>query len=241
MRREFCLGLVLLFVGFLARPGAAQSDDSISLGDLARTLRQEKQLAASVVIDNDNLSQVMSVSEIHRAGSSLLFSIDGAKNSFRMSSPDGTCSLSFNANATALLSDPDALETLPSGELAKLEGPAILDGDALQISVFNGTAWDLKEITVGLTIVRPDESEADFYRSAKLLPAAATTTDDPDAGGKPSDRTLVLHLKAAANPLLTTVFRGKLNVAIAADQEWHWAILSAKGVPPAPQVPLPSF
>jgi len=241
MRRDFCLGLALIFVGLLTLPCAAQSDDSISLGDLARTLRQEKQTAASVVIDNDNLSQVMDSAGSRHSGSSLLFSVDGPKNSFRMSSPDGTCSLSFSANASSLISDPNAMETLPAGELAKLEGPAIVDGDALQISMFNGTDWELKEITVGLTIVRPEESEADFYKTARLLPAAATTTEDPEAAGKPSDKTLVLHLKAEANPLVTTVFEGKLNAALSADQEWHWAILSAKGVPPTPQVPLPSF
>jgi len=178
--------------------------------------------------------------ESHLLSGSLLFSLNGPKNSFQMSSPDGTCSLSFSANATSLLSDPNALEALPASELTKLDGPATLDGDTLQVSVFNGTDWDLKEITVGLTIVRPEESEAAFYRSAKLLPVVATT-EDPETGGRPSDKTLLLHLKAQASPLMTTVFREKLSATIAADQEWHWAIISAKGIPPTSLVPLPTF
>lgn len=241
MRRELCLGIVLAFAGFLLLPRAdAQSDDPTSLGDLARSLRQEKQPAAPVVIDNDNLSQVMDAVESRRLSSSLLFSLDGPKNSFQVSSPDGTCSLSFSANATSLLSDPNAQEALPPSELTKLDGPAMLNGDTLQVSLFNGTDWDLKEITVGVTVVRPEESEAAFYRGAKLLPAVATT-EDPNTNGKPSDKTLVLHLRAQANPLMTTIFREKLNASIAADQEWHWAIISAKGVPTTPQVPLPTF
>jgi hypothetical protein len=181
----------------------------------------------------------MDTAESHHLSASLLFSITGPKNSFQMSSPDGTCSLSFSANATALLSDSNLIEPLPPSELAKLEGPAVIDGDTLQISVFNGTDWQVKEIVVGLTLVRRDESEADFYRQARLLPAV-TTEDPEDSTGKPSDTTLVLHLKAPAAPLMTTVFRQPLGTAIAPDQEWHWAILNAKGIAPTPSVPLPT-
>ena len=65
-----------------------------------------------------------------------------------MTSPDGTCSLSFNANATALLTSPYVAQDLPQGELAKLDGPAKI-GDTLEVSVYNASSWSLREITVG--------------------------------------------------------------------------------------------
>ncbi|MBV8052192.1 MAG: hypothetical protein JOZ80_13430, partial [Acidobacteriaceae bacterium] len=48
------------------------------------------------------------------------------------------------------------------------------------------------------------------------------------------------HLKGTAAPLATTIFRDTLGASLASDQEWHWAIVSAKGVPPSP-ASLPSF
>jgi hypothetical protein len=243
MKRRLLAGIVLALAGLVALPCAQgqSDDDSTSLADAARTLRKEKPSNAPVVIDNDNLAQVMDASESHHLAS-LLFSLNGPRNSFQMSSPDGTCSLSFNANTMSLLSDPNEVEKLPASELTKLDGPATLDGDTLQISVFNGTDWDVKELIVGVTIVRPEESEAAFYKDTKLLPAAVTTEDDSENAGKASDKTILLHMKAQAAPLINTIFREKLSATIAPDQEWHWAILSAKGVPPPPgPIPQPTF
>ena len=61
---------------------------------------------------------------------------------------------------------------------------------------------------MGLTIVRADEPTAEDYGTAKLLPAVAGDTVPAD---KRSDVTLLLHLKASAAPLATTVFREKLD------------------------------
>jgi len=240
MRRNLLLAMMLAFAGFLFPPrAAAQSWDGVSLGDLARSLRKEKQPAGPVVIDNDNLPQVIEEVESHRLSGSLLFSLDGPKNSFQMSSPDGSCSLSFNANATSLVSAPYVEESLPQSELVKLDGPASLDEDNLQISVFNGTNWDLREITVGVTIVRHVENTTAYIGSARLVPAAET--DDLEPAGKPSDETVLLHMKAEAAPLLMTVFREKLSATIAPDQEWHWAIIDAKGIAPSPLATAPTF
>jgi hypothetical protein len=239
MRRKFCLGIALALAGFLSVPGvAAQSDDPVSLGDLARSLRKENEPAAPVVIDNDNLSRVMEEAETHRMDMAPLFSHKGAGKSLQVSSPDGTCSLSFNANE-ALGAAPDVPEALPQSELMKLEGPAIIDGDALQVSVFNGTDWDLREITVSLTVVSHIENTTAYIGSARLL--SASQTDDPEPAGKPSDQTVLLHMKATAAPLLMTIFREKLNATITPDQEWHWSIIDAKGVPPAPLATAPTF
>jgi hypothetical protein len=39
-------------------------------------------------------------------------------------------------------------------------------------------------------------------------------------------------MRAAAPPFGVTVFAVPLNVEIGPDQEWHWAIVQAKGYPP---------
>lgn len=230
------LGLFLVLLGMVLPVCAlAQSDDGVSLGDLARSLRQSKEPkepAATEVIDNDNLSQVIEQVDHFRLSGKLMFSFDNAGNKFQMTSPDGTCSLSFNANNTALLSSPFVSQDLPQSELAKLDGPANIHGDTLEVSVYNASAWNVREITVGLTIVRPaDASAAEYYGTAKLLPAVAENTALAD---KHSDVTLLLHLKGSAAPLATTVFREKLDANLNDGQEWHWAIIEAKGIPAVP-------
>jgi hypothetical protein len=234
MRPTYYFGVVLVFLGvMLPACTQAQSDSEIPLGDLARLLRQSKEPkapAAPTVIDNDNLVQVIDEVEHFRLGGKPMFSFDGAGRNFQMTSPDGTCSLSFNANATALLSSPYVSQDLPQSELAKLDGPANIHGDTLEVSVYNASAWNVKEITVGLTIVRHDEPSAAYFGSVKLLPAAA---DDEVPSERRSDSTVLLHLKGSAAPLATTVFREKLDANLSIDQGWHWAIIEAKGIPAA--------
>ena len=222
--------MVLILMG-LSLPvcvTAQSGDPTIPLGDLARSLRKNRGLPARTIIDNDNLSQVMDEVESRRLSGSMLFSFDGLGKSFQVSSPDVTCSLSFNAQATSLLSDPFVPRELPESELAKLEGPATIDSDTLQVSVYNGTGWNLREITVGLTILRRSDASTAFYGSAKLVRAAAGVA----TGEKRSDMTVLYHMKGMAAPSTTTVFRETLNAAPGPNQEWHWAIVQAKGVPP---------
>jgi hypothetical protein len=237
MTHKLYLPNALVLMGLLVPAGlTAQSEPSFvqsdqtgqSLGELARSLRKSKTTPAHTVIDNDNLSQVMNQVESRKLSGSLRFSFDGVGKSFQVSSPDVTCSLSFNAQATSLLSDPYVPQDLPDSELVKLDGPATINGDTLQISVHNGTAWNLREITVGLTILRRPQPSTSYYGSAKLLPAAETTT----SAEKHSDLTVLYHLKASAPPLATTDFREKLGAELVAGQEWHWAIVQAKGIPP---------
>src|SRR6266568_288299 len=87
------LGLVVTTCSF------AQTDttNDVSLGELARTLRQRKTPVVQTVIDNDNMSKIMDQVEAHRQAGSLMFSFDNAGKTFHVSSPDVTCSLSFNA------------------------------------------------------------------------------------------------------------------------------------------------
>jgi hypothetical protein len=234
MSHKCYLGFFLVFLGMLSVYAAAQSDDGVSLGDLARSLRQSKEPkdpkepAVPKIIDNDNLSQVIDQVENFRLRGKSLFSFDAAGRNFQVTSPDGTCSLSFNANSTALLSSPYVSQDLPQSELAKLDGPANIHDDTLEISVYNATAWNVKEITVGLTIVRRADPSAAYYGAAKLVPAVA---GDVVSAEKLSDSTVLLHLKGSAVPLATTVFRQKLNTILDEGQEWHWAIVEAKGIP----------
>ena len=224
----------------------AQSDATeMPLGDVARSLRKGQDVGTHNVIDNDNLSQVMEEVESRKlTGTSLVFSIDQSGKGFKVSSPDITCSLSFNAQASPLIADQFVSRDLPDADLAKLDGPASLSGDTLQVSLHNGTDWILREITVGLTIVRHESpSEAAKISVPKLVQAAqivhtpapdAPPETAPQAVEKRSDVTVLIHLKGAAAPLATAVFRQSLGAALSPDQEWHWAIVKARGIPPRP-------
>lgn len=240
MKKRIIFAAIVLASAWL--PLRAQSDDpnNVSLGDLARNLRQKKEAAAKTpspaapVIDNDNFNAVMEDVASHRPSHSLTFSFDNLGKSFKVSSsPDVTCSLSFNANATALLTDPYASRDLPAEALAKLEGPATLNGDQLEISLHNGSGWSLKEITVGLTILRREDDQA-YQGPARIITAAATPLPGapPVPEEKHSDTTLLYHIKGAAAPDSTTLYREALDTTIPPDQEWHWAIIEAKGYPP---------
>src|SRR3984957_11469703 len=91
----------------------AQSDDGVSLGDLARVVRRSKApVAAPLMIDNDNLSKVMDEVESHRMSIKPQAPAASRRQDFSLSSPDGTCSMSFNAN-TASLAPPFVSEDLP--------------------------------------------------------------------------------------------------------------------------------
>ncbi|MGH9498258.1 MAG: hypothetical protein ACRD3L_03880 [Terriglobales bacterium] len=240
MNRAFHLRALWIFLLVLCPVWlVAQSDGPVSLGDLARSVRRSKAPApAPLVIDNDNLSKVMDEVESHRMDIKAL-SPPPRKREFALNSPDGDCSLSFNATTATTLSVPFVAEDVPPTELAKLEGPAIIEGDSLEVSMYNGSDWKLTEITVGLTLVRrPPAPEAVYFGSARLMPALA---EDPQPSEKPSELTLLFHLKGPVVPLATSVFHEKLGAPLAADQEWHWAILGAKGIAPAPDPqPLPA-
>lgn len=218
---------------------ATSQDDAVSLGDLARVVRRSKApVAAPLMIDNDNLSNVMDEVESHRMSIKPQAPVASRSRDFSLSSPDGTCSMSFNANM-ASLNLPFVSEDLPPVELAKLEGPATIEGDSLEVSMYNGSGWKLTEITVGLTLVRRPTEDAVYFGSARLLPAVAESAETSDK--KPSELTLLFHLKGPVPSLGSNVFHEKLGAPLAADQEWHWAILEAKGIAPGPDPrPLPA-
>jgi hypothetical protein len=241
-KKRLFLTLLIAGVLFLGAPQHAASQDDpgeTPLGDVARNFRK-RTATPEEVIDNDNLSKVVEDAESHRAsGSTMVFSLDPGGRNLRVSTPDVSCSLSFSAKTSALLSDPLMLDELPREELSKLQGPATLEGDSLQLSIHNGTDWELREVVVGLTIVRtPSPIDAvSSYGPARIMPvvAGATTRAASDSNEKQPDSTVLLRVKGSAAPSATAVFRTQLNFALFPDQEWHWAIVRAKGVPPQTQ------
>jgi hypothetical protein len=234
------LALLISAILFLTLPCSVRAQDETGdapLGDVARSLRK-KSAPSDAVIDNDNLPKVMENAEsLHATGSSPVFSLDPGGKSFRVSSPDVSCSLSFTAKTASLLSDPLMLDELPRTELAKLDGPASIDGDSLQVSVHNGSAWELREVVIGLTILRRVEpgEMASYPGQARIVPAAGGSSQMQDSPQKQPDVTLLLRVKGSAAPSTTAIFRTSLNFALFPDQDWHWAIVKAKGVPP--QIP----
>jgi hypothetical protein len=190
----------------------------------------------------------------HRASrNSLMYSIDGPGKAFQVSAPDVTCSLSFSTNVKSLLASSYVQMELPADQLLKLSGPAAIRGDSLEVSVFNGTQWHVSEVAVALTVVkRTDFPEASLHDQlgndglAKVIPAAAIEPlQEPgnradDRSGKRPDTAVLYRMRAAAAPFGVTVFAAPLNVEIGPDQEWHWAIVQAKGYPPQQNVPEPA-
>jgi hypothetical protein len=211
----------------------AQDANELPLGDVARNLRNKKSVPSEVVIDNDNFSKVVDEAERKKSGSTMVFSLDSGGNRFKVSSPDVSCNLSFSAKVSSLLSDPAMLEDLPGGEVGKLEGPASIDGDSLQVSMYNGTSWQLREVVIGLTIVRQRGTAGFTFGHAHVIPAAeGEGRAVSEAAQKQADVTVLIKVRGSAAPATTALFRTQLNFALFPDQEWHWAIVKARGIPP---------
>ena len=185
------------------------------------------------MIDNDNLAQVMEDAKKARPvkQDKTVFSIDPASNTLKVSSPDVTCSLSFNARASSLLIKPVLVEDLPLTELLKLDGPGSIQDENLEMEVFNGTDWDIREITIGLTLERKPGENAELAARARVIPAAEGLA--PIAVERRSDVTLLYHLKAAAKPFSTTELRENIGITPGPDEDWRWSIVEAKGIRPA--------
>src|SRR6266404_4603847 len=131
-------------------PQLHAQEGEVSLGDMAREARKAKSAASpssgdQKVIDNDNFAIMMDKAETARLDGKPVFSIDPSGKNFRMTSPDGTCSLSFNANATALIPAPEVASEPPQDELDKSAGSATNYDDSSEVALHKGTGWDRKE------------------------------------------------------------------------------------------------
>ncbi len=73
---------------------------------------------------------------------------------------------------------------------------------------------------------------------ATIVPAVADSSQQvQDSFQKQPDVTVLLRVKGSAAPSATAIFRTSLNFALFPDQEWHWAIVKAKGIRP-PTLPV---
>lgn len=236
--------LVLIALWGIVWPVSARAqEDEPSLGDVARNLRKEKARqpspaqpapeATRTVIDNENLPQVMEDAQKARpvAQNKTVFSLDPSGNMLKVSSPDVTCSMSFNARASSLLIRPVLIEDLPMDELVKLDGPGSIQDDHLQLEVFNGTDWALREITIALTLERKPGGNAELAARARVIPASegapAVTVE------RHSDVTLLYHLKTETKPFSNTTLRENIGITPGPDEDWRWSIVEAKGIRPA--------
>src|ERR1700676_46584 len=238
---SFGAPLGLLLVALLCPLAASAQEDAPSLGDLARNVRKNKlqqpQQQADPdhpVIDNDNLAQVMDDAKKARPvkQDKTVFSIDPSGNTLKISSPDVTCSLSFNARASSLLIKPILIEDLPLAELLKLDGPGSIQDESLQLEVFNGTDWDIREITIGLTLERKPGQNAEAAARARVIPATEGLAPVVTVERR-SDVTLLYHLKAEAKPFSTTAFHENIGITPGADEDWRWSTVEAKGIRPS--------
>ena len=234
MRTVTRLLLTTIVVASLWSPAilAQSGTEERSLGDLARALRKGRK-APLPVITNENFSQMPRlIRETEQRAQATIPADPPQQVEVKPQEPAATCSLAFSANGLAPQNTPVPLATLdlPENELAKLDGPAVIAGDTLQVSVYNGTKWELREITVGLTIVKRDNRAAAQFGTAQLLPASAGAGPVPML--KKPDITLLYHMKGSAAPFSTTAFKEALGLNLGSNDEWHWAILQARGIPP---------
>ncbi|HYM78155.1 MAG TPA: hypothetical protein VE377_19430 [Candidatus Dormibacteraeota bacterium] len=223
--------LMLLALLAVMAPAAPAQDDpnETPLGDVARNMRK-KNPPGTQVIDDDNLSLAMEQAASPRPLKvGLRFLMVGDSKGFQVSAPDATCSLSFTANVKALLSNQYAQMQLPPGEMAKLEGQAAVEGDALTVPVFNGTQWHLSELAVAFTLVKKAENRILLFGAT---PEPVSNPFQQVRPEKKADVTVIYRMRAAAPPWAKTTFSAPLNLELSPGEEWHWAILEAKGYPP---------
>ena len=229
----FALVLLAALLPLLAwgQDAVPQDPNDVPLGDVARNLRK-KTPASQAVIDDDNVERVLERAESqHAPGASLKYVMAGESKNFQISAPEATCSLSFSANAKALLSSQYAQMDMPAGEILKLKGPATIEGDALNVSVFNGTNWHVSEVAVALTVVKKG-GISDGLSSAGPDSVAVDPLAAVGRAEKRPDQTVIYRIRAAASPSATTLFSTALNLDMTPGDEWHWAIVQAKGYPP---------
>jgi hypothetical protein len=219
--------LITFTMFFLCAPAwinmSAQEDD-IPLGDVARELRHSKPPDPADIIDNDNFSLMMDKAESERLDGQPVFAISPSGRTFTAISPDGTCSLSFVASSANRTPAAYIASDLPQDELLKLEGPASIEDGSLAVSIHNGTPWELKEIVVGVTVLQTQSSAE--YRPAMMGPVPVNPEKLPDL-------TMLYHLKGSSIPGATTIFSGPLGGNFGGSKDWHWAIVGARGIPPA--------
>src|SRR5260370_30812454 len=99
----------------------------------------------------------------------------------------------------------------------------------------NGTSWELREVVIGLTIVRQSAlvESSSAFNQARIVPAAAANQQNvQEPYQKQPDVTMLLHVKGSAAPSTTATFLTPLNFALFPIQELLCAVVRAKRIPP---------
>jgi hypothetical protein len=225
--------VVALAVGtaLIPAPVHAQDDpNDVPLGDVARNLR--KKTPARPVIDDDNLTQIMQQADSrHSFGASLRFLMAGEGNGFRVAAPDVTCSLSFSSNVKSLLSSQYSELDLPESDRARLEAHASVEGDTLTVSVHNATDWHVSEISVAFTTISSEASDTSVSTGNDKPEHGSSSETEIGLGRKP-DNTVIYRMRAVGVPWSAANFSSRLSSQITPGEEWHWAIVQARGYPP---------
>jgi hypothetical protein len=155
----------------------------------------------------------------------------GDLSGFRVSAPDVTCNLSFSSNVKSLLAGQYSEMDLPASDMVRLEGHAAIEGDALSVSVHNGTDWHVSEIAVAVTIVRNTAPNPASERSLSLEPIPTGAHPPELQSDKKPDTTLIYRMRAVGVPWSVTTFSTRLQSELGGS-EWHWAVVEARGYPP---------
>ena len=232
------LALALLAVVLPACVLAQNDPNEVPLGDVARSLRKGT-APPKQVIDDDNFSQVMQQVESRKSvGSAMKFLTPDADEQLQPRKPDVTCSLSFSINAKSMAPSQYVQRDMPAIDVGKLAGPATITADDLTVSIFNGTDWHVSELAVALTVIKKDRPSEESLVEDAPRSAEVQMLMTPEARPeKKSDTTVIYRMRAAAPPSATTVFSAPLKFNLDSGDEWHWAIVEAKGYPPQGYVP----
>lgn len=221
--------LMAMAIMALSASFACAQDESVSLGDLARSVRKSKPAGEAEVIDNDNFNRIMDKAESARLKGEPIFSIGNAGKTFTAASLDGTCSLSFDARTIERMRVPYIATDLPAEDLLQLDGPAGIENGVLRVSLHNRTHWQLKEITVAIAPLEPRKNSAENPAEND----AAQPAEGATAAKRLPDRTFLYHLKGSGGPDSTAVFALPLDPSSSQLKDWRWAIVAARGIPPA--------
>src|ERR1043166_2161575 len=141
------LAYISVALALILMPHSPKSQSQApSLGGLPRP-RRKNHAPPRAVSDNDNLPAVMEQGE-NKRWESVNAKMEAKREAvpvIKPSSPDVTCALSFNGQRD-LLEESFRTQNLPESEMSKLNGPATIAGESLQVAVHNGSNWELREI-----------------------------------------------------------------------------------------------
>ena len=119
----------------------------------------------------------------------------------------------------------DRESDLPARDLKRLRGVASWAGEVLKLTVYNGTAWRVTEISVKISRFKDDDFVEDERPLLLVPPKAAVDAGVADL----LSRVAPDRKKPGVNPSDTGPFEGKAGNQ---PENFRWEIESARGYPP---------